>query len=61
MILKPRKPATEATSYRPISLLPVLSNFFEKKKTTSEKIKTNGELISVRKHNYNCVLDGGIY
>jgi len=23
--------------------------------------KTNGELISVRKHNYNCMLDGGIY
>jgi len=23
--------------------------------------KTNGELISVRKHNYNCMLDDGIY
>jgi hypothetical protein len=30
MLLKPEKPATEVTSYRPISLLPVLSNLFEK-------------------------------
>ena len=30
MILKPGKPATEATSYRPISLLPVLSKLFQK-------------------------------
>ena len=30
MILKPGKPATEATSYRRISLLPVLSKLFEK-------------------------------
>ena len=36
MIVKPEKPATEATSYRPISLLAVLSKLFE----TSEKIKT---------------------
>jgi len=25
------------------------------------KHRTNGELISVRKHNYNCMLDDGIY
>jgi hypothetical protein len=30
MLLKPGKPATEVTSYRPISLLPVLSKLFEK-------------------------------
>lgn len=30
MIQKPGKPATEVTSYRPISLLPVLSKLFEK-------------------------------
>jgi len=24
-------------------------------------LKTNGELISVRRHNYNCMLDYGIY
>jgi hypothetical protein len=30
MILKPEKRATEVTSYRPISLLPVLSKLFEK-------------------------------
>ena len=26
-----------------------------------ESVHTNGELISVRKHNYNCMLDDGIY
>jgi hypothetical protein len=30
MIMKPGKPATEATAYRPISLLPVPSKLFEK-------------------------------
>jgi hypothetical protein len=30
MLTKPGKPATEVTSYRPISLLPVLSKLFEK-------------------------------
>ena len=29
-ILKPRKPAEEGTSYRPIILLPILSKLFEK-------------------------------
>jgi hypothetical protein len=29
-LLKPGKPAEEVTSYRPISLLPVLSKLFEK-------------------------------
>ena len=24
-------------------------------------IKTNGEFISVRKHNYKCMLDDGVY
>jgi hypothetical protein len=38
MILKPGKPATEVTSYRPISLLPVLSKL---RKTTSIKTKTH--------------------
>ncbi|MGR0295363.1 reverse transcriptase domain-containing protein, partial [Klebsiella pneumoniae] len=30
MLLKPDKPANEVKSYRPISLLPVLSKLFEK-------------------------------
>jgi len=30
MVLKPGKPATETASYRPISLLPLLSKLFEK-------------------------------
>jgi hypothetical protein len=38
-IPKPGKPATEITSYRPISLLPVLSKQFEK--TTVERIETH--------------------
>jgi hypothetical protein len=29
-ILKPRKPAEEAKSYRPVSLLPIISKLFEK-------------------------------
>ena len=38
-ILKPGKPATEATSYRPLSLLPVLSKLFEK--LLLERTETN--------------------
>jgi hypothetical protein len=30
MILKPGKPETEITSYRPISLLPIVSELFER-------------------------------
>jgi hypothetical protein len=30
LILKPRKPPNELTSYRPISLLPIVSKVFEK-------------------------------
>jgi hypothetical protein len=35
MILKPGKPREEGTSYRPISLLPIVSKLFEKLLLTS--------------------------
>ena len=33
----------------------------ENSKKKEKKRATNGEVILVRKHNYNCMLDDGIY
>jgi hypothetical protein len=40
LILKPGKPPNDLTSYRPISLLPIVSKFFEK--TPLKKAPPNG-------------------
>jgi len=44
MIAKPGKPPTEASSYRPISLSPIMFKVFERLRRLDEKIRIDGLL-----------------
>jgi hypothetical protein len=44
LILKPRKPPTQVTSYRPISLLPILSKLFERLLLSKIKVQLDSRL-----------------